>query len=372
MSKKCNCALSILLLIGHFAISQVNYIATDTSSINNLKLIVGTRKNNAHFITSLENGKTIKYYPKDLVEYGLKDGRVYSSLNFNIKENEANYFFERLYKNQFQIYYLPEKIEENSFYFSLNDSSRVMPLPSSKKELRTFFKEHLKNCPIILRDIKYVKASRESISRLLNNYERCNKGNYFPRIRYGISMGVSFLSFSDLKNEEIRSMSLDNAIGFTYGGYIDLPIRSSNFSLQSGLTFINYKNSTVLNAPSTIYNLVINQWRLNAPIVFRYIILEGKYIPFIEGGFIYSKEIKGDVELYKYQTSGSNVFIDFSNNNYIPTDQGGFSGGFGISTNYNSKYSFLFQIKFNRLFDLQGTQTSLIVSEAVITGGLIF
>lgn len=364
--------IALILSIQH-AYSQTSFIATDSSVYTGEKIILGTEYENALYIKVKDKkGEITTYTANDLLEYGLKNGQIYRSFNVGSDGKNERYFFLRLFKGKYNIYYLPGSIKTNNFYITTNDSLSLVAIPNNREAYLDFLKAYIDDCPQATENIEHVELTKNSLTRFFMDYQTCSN-SYLPRLRFGYKMGISYNKLNPTGTAEILTKpDYQFNSDFFLGAFVDIPIGTSNYSLITSPSFNNYASSIAFESLDRTYDLIINEWRLNVPVLARLSFFNHRTVPFIETGPLYSVKLKGENTLFNYSTTGDNIYIELDEAPFIPTHQLGFSLGAGIILKYNSDYSFMFRAGFNKCYGIVKQKESLIVNDVSFTTGLMF
>src|SRR5688572_9769045 len=189
----------VVALFSHCSVSQDSYIATDSSMNTGMKIMEGGAKDNAQFIRVNVNGKIVRYTPDNLQEYGLKDGGSFHSFNISSNGVEKGYFFERLFKGRYSIYYLPDNMGSSTFYITPNDTIPLAGIPREKDQYINFLVDYVRDCPLAVKNAAHIKMTKNGLVRFFMNYENCSK-SHMARFRYGINAGMAIVKFTPGNN----------------------------------------------------------------------------------------------------------------------------------------------------------------------------
>ena len=366
--KKWFYAFVIVFLVDH-AHSQTNdFIETDSTFEFGVRLIEGSRLENSQFIRLKKGKEVIQYSPRDIKSYGFK-GNVFESLSIITNGREERWFFRRVVKGKLSIYFLPVGKREK-FFVKSDDDLALKEIPNDG--LENFLREHVKDCDMSVKNAKHVKLKENSIARFFKDYDGCSN-SYLPRFRYSLSVGVNVTGLSANNAEGIvGSLNYEQTVGFRVGFTIISQIEQSNFALITGPTFQTYKSSNQLAGDDFTYDAVINQSRLNLPLLLRYSFYKSKSIPFIEFGPSYSRFLNGTSSFYSYETINNSVYIEREESSFIDEHQIGLAFGSGIIIDYDANLSFSGRIGFEKWYPTRASDNLLGVNQIVITLGVLF
>ncbi len=329
-----------------FAQKKAAYIASDSSliggeisqngDIDNTR-VVRFRKN--------VNERFKEYSAREIKEYGLKDGRIFQAYEDPSRKGDFR-FFEVIYQGKYTLYSLPTENDERLFIKRLNTIS-LDEFPAT--DLEDFIINYFEICEAISRNAQFVKRNKSSLKRFVSRYEQCGKSQ-FPRFRYGFLVGVTVNQFVLKNPKQTDPPDLPVSTGKYIGISFDLPIGFNNFSLNTGLTVGQIKNSKLYTYDESTYDLIINQVRLNMPLLVRYTAFSTKFNPFIETGFTISKYIDGTNYLVQFTSPEEDVLIDYHYSSILSDIHVGFSANVGITMNYDSKSSLFLKAGISNLY----------------------
>ncbi|MEQ9373693.1 MAG: hypothetical protein RIG68_00800 [Imperialibacter sp.] len=356
-------------LTTHLSFSQQGYISTD-STLNTVEVIGGSAYENAQFIKVATKSGIVTYSPLELSEYRLNDGRVFHSFPTTVSGEEVHLFFERIFHGRYMVYSLAIKHEATRYFITPADTVILHQLPDGK-QLASFLKQYVQDCPAALENTPFVKLSKNSLVRFFGDYDLC-WDRYFPRFRYGVKGGLALTTLTAQKAGNLFSTAdFHTAAGLSFGLEVHVPMGRTNMSFVTEPTFYHYKSSTLLSDSRT-YDLVTNQYRVNVPALFRYNAFNVKNVPFIELGPTYSRYLGGENLLFSYNTTDNDIFIGIEESSAIAKDQLGFTLNVGLMVKYDSKQTMTFQMGINNLYSV-GKQSELLgVTQICFSAGLLF
>ena len=162
----------------HLVAQNVNdYILTDSSKSTSLWVMGGNNRENSQFIRVWFSDKeeSEKYYPSDLVEYGLKDGRIYAVREIDLPEGRKKVFLEKRAFGDLSLLIYHDKGGYQLFLEPDNEALILLTLENYQSELIKW----TSGCPEMREAVNRIKFSKKSVNRLLLFYRRC-KGGVFP------------------------------------------------------------------------------------------------------------------------------------------------------------------------------------------------
>lgn len=331
---------TILFLLIQTAYGQDGgYIATDSTISSGIELIQSTAQDNAQFISLKKYGRTIRYSPEDLKEYGFGNRKVYVSKSITISGDTKQVFLERLERGKINLYFYTE--ESLTTYFVEFDSTQFVEL--NKKEFRRQLSEYTSDYEWQEGQNKLVNYRRKSLSKFINLYNN-SSNNPLAYSRFGIIAGYNYTSLTIPSG--IFGVSDASASSLSLGVFGDLPIDMSNFSLNIGATFS--KIGLSIRGTSSADELVINLTSLNMPILARYTFPGTGLRPFVNAGGIVAFHLENESNLHL--SGNSNANNGPHHNPIISDSLGGFVYGLGIQSNLNYRKIISFELRFTDLY----------------------
>src|SRR5688572_9003561 len=156
-----------------------SYIATDSTSVNGIRIIAGTDQENTYSIKVMVNSKQIKeYLPNQLNEYGLADGRVYVSRKINFKGYERSFFLQRLVRDSLTLYRYDGK-DKKTFYLE-RDSGMLVEIDKKNPDFRKVLTENMRDCEAVHDAIQTVSYRKVPLTELVTRYNSCQSTTPFP------------------------------------------------------------------------------------------------------------------------------------------------------------------------------------------------
>ena len=357
---------------------QTAYYITDSTRVYGDKIIDKGDYLNSQICT-VEIGKDeINYTPKQVKEYGLKDGRVYVAKKIYTDEASKRVFLRQLVKGKLSLYYYKGK-STASFYWE-KDSIHLFELPKYHKEnpemnFRNDLAYLTSDCENVQNSTKRVSYNVKSLTELIRNYNEC-KQIPFVYFRYGILLGYGL---NKLENSALHSTNA-SGINFKYesnilpGLFIDYPINMSDFSIHADLYFTksgySYKNNYTVDEFSKMnVDFVANTTTINFPVLIRYTIPFMDIKPFLNAGLLYNFNLKNSTAIYS-----STIFPTYiqssgvEGTSMISKSQAGFSAGGGVEFKLDEKHSVFIELRYNKLYSLPNQYTLNKSEFQLITG----
>lgn len=338
------CGFSILSVV---AVSQEasDYISTDTTLTSGLSLVKGLSKDNALYVDRKMGDTRKRYFPSDIIEYGFKDGTIYKSFSVSINGVDELRFLQQLHGGK------------TSLYMFSGDGANRFFVSDSNKQLKEFFKEDLSgflsafigDCEEAERNLRYVKFNKYSLGRFFKDLESCRQGP-FPAIRFSVFTGVQMAWLSPASNSEVF-MSLGSEVnsGLNLGVNALLAIRSTNFSLVPELSLQSTRGKNVFRVSTAQYDLLMNEWRLDMPIMLRYTFFGQKFNPFLELGPMTSLSVDNNALLFSYREFGDGIFIELQETGVTSKVQAGFCLNAGFTIKSSKRHAYFGRIGYRTL-----------------------
>jgi hypothetical protein len=317
----------------------------------------------------------------------IKAFRFYDSKNFISREIQVNdkiqmVFLEWLIQGKASI--LTYTIMSSSRYFLLTESDSLIELLNTTKNIEkgntTYIvnrheyigtlKNQLKDCPSIQKDIDNISLTRNSLIKIIKEYndktcpgERCiifEDKNRKVKLQAGLSLSYIY-SQLNLNNGTPEKVSLSNSLGVGLDiNVTNLPLLSPKFSLSSQILYygILYQyESPILSWMDEKRMYHIDYLRI--PFQLNYKLLYKRFTPFVSLGF--TTNIR-----FGYKQFDRDL-VDFVTLNYyhfpegepiIKTFQTGFNGGLGLQYQLSNKAILKFKLDYEHGFKFYGTSVS--------------
>ncbi len=364
---------TFLLAFGFASLSlfgQTEYILTNNNTIAGITLINGGEIANSKFCQRKKGEKLIKYTPYEVMQYALKDGRVYLSKEIKISESTQRVFLECLTKGKLTLFYY--RNESIKTYFLEKDGAFFIELPKKDRgnggiNFNSKLLDLTSDCPDVADGAKVISYNKKSLSRFISSYNYCEiaPSAYF---KYGVIIGYESTKLSlpptpqNIYDNMIASPDLEfyNYInqsdlkydgGFTFGFFIDNPISFSNFSIHSELFYSKHSYSFNKNLNGVNLDFDASTSALTLPIMLRLTYPSNKIRPFVNAGINYSYNLKNENTLY-----GSTIGQSITERNLInahPTiskSNIGYAIGSGVEYKLTHKMAMFFELRYTKLF----------------------
>lgn len=347
--KKCLFVLFFSALAsGLFA--QRGYYSTTTTTFTEIKLIDGGDLN---FKVCQLKGKDIHFTPDQIESYGFNDKRFFKSFTINVNGHQEGYFLQLIISGKVSLYYAV--IEGEKKYF-LTDSLRLNPIevPRQLSINSIAVEDLLDDCPQAIKNIPYLRRRKNDLIRYIEDYNRC-ADRPLLRPRYGFSLGSTAYNLFEA-NKRRSYLIADNikSFSFSFNAFADIPFSTINLSFHPELNFERSSASMAFNDGND-YDLVLNFNSVSIPVYLRYTILKSKISPFFQIGPVYSRNIRNESTLYKYETSGNVTTTEISDSKVLQDDLTGVSLGMGLILNYGSKHSAFVDFNSSKLYNFSQT-----------------
>jgi hypothetical protein len=346
----------IIYLFPLLIYGQSDYIETDSVLTAGIKIIDGGDSENSEVCQVKIDGKTYRFSPFELKEYGFDNGRIYVSKNIYIPDSSAKkVFLERLVKGNTSLYYYKRKTTK--VFLIERDSSKLIELPKIDKETNTVtFHEKLleitTDCQNISEATKLVTYDKKSFTKLFQRYNSCEL-RPFPFLKYGIIFGyatskMSFTPSSELHYSDKFTYTYDP--GITVGIFIDKPVYMSDFSIHSELLFSRNGYSYNWSDENHDVDLVINLTSISIPVLIRYSYPSIKGRPFINVGGTYVNNIRKNCSEYEAVITGNAINIKkYNEESTITSNLLGFTVGGGFQYKLNYKNNASIELRYEKL-----------------------
>lgn len=348
---------------GLFAQKVNDYILTDSSKSTSLWVMGGNNRENSQFIRVWFSDKEEpeKYYPSDLVEYGLKDGRTYVVREISLPNGKKKVFLEkRTFKDLSLLIYH----DEGGYQLFLEpDYEALIPLTPDKYQSELI--KWTSGCPEMQEAIGRIKFSKKSINRLLLFYQRC-KGGVFPQAYVGYSLGYSASWFGvprrrndigllaalpDFPFDFFAVENFRTHSSFSGGVFGEVPIGVSPFSMLGGVQLTQTSFSEARNILLTEISFQGNFITLELPITMRYTRLNRKWRPYGQVGMSYLRNFENSVQFTKTRVrSTTGQAEDLDSADLIAGNMYAFEAGVGLSRIVRGENRISVELKVKKAF----------------------
>jgi hypothetical protein len=352
---------------------QNAYISTDSTTIIGLKLVDGGEIMNSRFCQVKKKNEIIKYTPNELIEYGLKDGRIFISREIQLSDSKERVFLERLNKEGAILFYYRGKGIKS--FFLEKDSSLFLEIQRHNQDNNSYTKQLMiltSDCSNVLDAVKFVRYNKKSMSKLISRYNNCEL-KPFPHLRYGLVLGYELANLNpspDNLGGYVHNINFRFDGGLMIGFFLDIPILVSDFSLNTGLNFSKHGYSFNKLVGNQEFDFVANISSLKLPVLIRYTYPSNRFRPFVNLGGIMNYNIKNENLLYETTITEDFIEIDVSQNvSLIDNIQVGYSIGSGIELSLDQRSSMFLEFRYDKLY---GSSNTFFRSLLSLTTGIIF
>lgn len=307
---------------------KTDYIATDTTLNSGVILIPGSPSENAKWIRVQGKGRLFKYYPDQILEYGLRNGTIYKSKQITIDGKEKTVFLERLEDGQVKLYFFSEAGTRT--FFIEEDNKGLTEISKDN------YQEHLSNYASdfdgAATQVKFTKYNRGSLSRLVEIFNE-KQSRPLPFNRVGITAGLSRTNLkvrSDNANQPLNRIGFTPSSSFNIGVFGDFPILMSDFSVNTGINISSASYSVNSSGLDSDVDLLIDFTTINIPIMIRYTWPFMNLRPFLNIGITYSYHSNKSSDLYETTFNQNEILINRSDESLITDSMWGTTVGAGI------------------------------------------
>jgi len=347
-----------------------DYYSTDSSMVNGITIISGNDFTNSRYCQVIKGGNLIQLSPNEITEYGFKNGRVYKSFDVVVDNITKRYFLERLTKDKIGLYYFKPERGIRKIYLSSGDSSSLSEVLRKKDELYLFFSKYTSGCPEVLNNIKFIRYKKFDLQRFVEDINN-NKKRVFPRTHFGFKLGLNATRFYAVDKADLYGIpEYDVLKNFTFGTFVDIPIKKSSFSFVPELYYQHISFIKTFSDGVDKFDLYNNISSINIPVLFRYTFLRPMFSPYFQAGPVYSMIIKNDSWLKEYLHEGPDFFIRESP--VIQKKMTGISIGGGFILNYDSKFSGFAEVRLNNNNNFFNKTRNLNFNEISVSTGFLF
>jgi hypothetical protein len=349
--------LTILLffsLVTLEAIGQNAYLITESTQTYGINIVDGGDSQNSKFCILDQGGKFLQYSPSEVLEYGLKNGKVYISKSIQIADTSERVFLERVIKGNISLFYYGGSGHRK--YFIGNGSSKLVELVNDKpgdpaSSYRVLLKNATRDCQLINDDLKQVRFTKTSLTKFFTLYEKCGE-KIFPSFRCGMMFGyeLSKLIPSVKMAPYLNDFSYEYDGGFTPGLFIEEPILMSNFSLHAEMYFSHFSYSLTETVNNRNIEFSANISSTKIPLLIRYYHHISKNRIFINTGVIIADNYKNDNYFNGLSLSSKKVTSNVSGQSeFIQKTQVGYVIGSGLEFKLGSRNFLFIELRYDRL-----------------------
>lgn len=365
----------LMIFMSQVAFSQKGFIHKGKKATVGLTLIKGSDHNNAQYIrvNNKKEKKIIKYTPDDITAYGFEKRSTFTAFELELDGQKKRFFFERLYKGKYDVYYFGLNKASVKFFIARGDKTSLDPIPLAKKDYIAFIGQLIQECPQGKANLNFLQLTKDHVKRFFKNYGTCSESN-LPRLRYGVEVGISSIKYSPNASETnvLNSADLSAKTGYFVGATLEYPIKASNFSLVSGLRYHKFRGADLFDTNDKTYDLIVKQSRIEVPFLVRYTRFSQKTSPYLGVGVTYSQNLSGESTLYSYHTIGDQTFVDEAVSG-ITNKQFGLTVESGAIWRYSTKHSLKVQVSYHSLKKVQSDLSETMgTNNFLFTLGLLF
>lgn len=352
-------AISIFSLSSLFSFGQSGYYSTDSTSHFGVKIIDSGDLVNSKYCQVKTKDGVRKYFPFDIVEYGFKSGKVYVSKEIQLADTTRRVFLERLDNGTLKLYYYESKGIKT--YFLEKDSTLFLEIYKIDKAFKNVLKEHTSDNEQILKSIQFVKYRKNSLTKLVNNYNKDVKIP-FPRPRFGIVAGINqirLIAPREGVNNLLNDISSKSNLSPFFGIYTDLPIDMGHVSLNLGVNYFKTGISYNYLTNASDVDIVVNLTSIELPFLLRYTMPRQNWRPFFNIGFNYLYHIDNSNKLYESIIEEDVITINnVLNKSFVSDELFGYSIGVGIQYHLNFKNIISTEIRYTSYYGAKNTLNS--------------
>lgn len=358
------------------ASAQKTYLKSPgTITVNEVILDNGPIKN-AVICQVKKGGNIYEYSPDELIEYKLKDGRVYCSREIEINENRKQVFLERMTNGKNLLYYYRE--EGCSTHFIEAEGNGLMELPKEATPENPGYREILRSItsdqPAFANMVDVVPYNKSYIGDFISRYES-NVVTPFPHLRYGFVAGpalVKFRAHNEMFIDYFEMMDFRYQGGLAFGVFIDNPINHSDFSLHSELLYTALRYDHVQEVDIAGIDFSVRQSSLKLPVLIRYAFPWNRRVrPYLNVGG--SVEMALQNEDFLVITAISAPAYDHMYTGNLYKTMYGFSAGGGLEIRLSVRNSLFFEVRSSLMTGLfSPVAKSLKTSEIHFLSGINF
>ena len=369
----------LLLLICLFTLNlqgQNSYYATDSTLHSGFRVIDSGERLNARFCHVKVQDSIVRFTPDQVKEYKIGGGSVYLSKRIPTPEGSRNVFLERLVNGKTNLYFYHGKNRKT--YFIEKKDLPLTELPKHSDHTGIDYKTRLQritaDCPDFNAAIPFVRYTRNSLSKLLKEYNACEV-KPFPHFRWGLIVGYEWMKL--IPSSYFTDKYLDKSLfkwnrGMTLGCFVEEPILVSDFSLHAELRYSNHGFSISQSKQNRDIDLVANISTLKLPVLIRYTFPSNTLRPYINAGGTMAWHLRNEGSIYQATLSNDEVEIsEVIREPILPKSVVGLAIGSGVEFRLGERCSFFFELRFNK--ELKKTDLdSMNSSNLSLTTGIIF
>lgn len=350
--------LFVFLILSLNAIAQTGYILSDSSGNFGLTIRLGPDKLNSKYCEVQTKDGITKYYPDQVVEYGIIDGPGYVSKEIPFYGGTRKVFMERLIRGNIGLFYYKDAGKKR--FFIERDSGRLEELVlTSESGERNAYKNQLHeitgDCPEMSEVVELVRYSENSLSVFFTHYNSCDAGA-FPYPRFGVTAGYKFFKPGPNPGMETYIGSMKTHFtGSPFAGiFADLPLRFKNLSVLSALEF-SRQSYSYYNYSGDMDNIdfIGSMNALDLTLLFRYRFPCPRVNLFINAGVMGVFNLSSTGLTY-YTHIENNVveFVDILENSFLSDYYAGIAAGLGAEYRLYNRKSISIEIRYGYMPDI--------------------
>lgn len=240
-------SLVFLLIICLPVYSQTSFFTKDSVTKFNLK-VLDNGGANFKYCNVIVGGKSTRFSPYEVSEYGLSNGIRFESREIRIEDEMMNVFMERLVKGKTNLYYF-RGYGLNTFYIEKEDEGLV-ELPRIDKKDNSDYKNRLvslnPDCSADLKTTKNIRYTRNYVRRYVEMNNDCEFAR-LPGIGIGVIGGGGNFRFNTTTLGGLSNLFDDirfrTSNVYALGLSLEYPIWVSNLALYSDIMFYSHTAS---------------------------------------------------------------------------------------------------------------------------------
>lgn len=290
--------LLILCQLGS-AFGQKTYLkSSGIITVNEVILDNGSIKN-AVICQVKKGGVIYEYGPDELIEYKLKDGRVYCSREIEVNGNKKRVFLERMTNGENKLYYYKEA--GLSTHFIETEENGLVELPENTAPGNPDYRDILRNItsdrPAMGDMLEVVPYHKDYLGDFISRYEN-NVITPFPHLRYGFVAGPAMVKFraqSEMFIDYFEVMDFSYQGGLAFGAFLDNPINHTDFSLHAELLFTALRYEQLQEVDIAEIDFTVSHSSLKLPVMIRYTFpMNSRVRPFLNVGLSIEMALKNE------------------------------------------------------------------------------
>ena len=371
--------LPVLLIIGLIAISgqtyaQRSFIETYARFLPNAPLIEGRSYHNSQYIRLKSDRDTIYLYPRDVVSYGLRNGRVFYSRRIELDGESRRVFVENVEHGEINLYFYVD--QEHRAFFLEKGSDGLLEIPIDAEERQEMLNEYMGDYPWMKDPIRQTRYSRMALSTLVTLYNRGRKRplSYF---KWGVTAGINQTTIGvpspgqsdplaglprNSRFPTLASADFGVANSVYVGLFADDPIKKSSFTYHYGIgiskSTLDSRHGRRLTGPTGFpfqsdIRSEIELVSLDFPFMIRYTLPERRLRPFANLGMIMSYHLvnKYRTEELRLDNNQTIVTTEINGPQIVSVDMFGYILGAGIQYQLKSHHNLSLEIRRNAFFE---------------------